>query len=52
MFASLNGQNNISDLITDGRLQIDITIDNDFNRHVLIKADTLIYQKCLEGLTL
>ena len=44
--------NNISDLISDDRLEINITIDNDFNRIVKIEAKSDIYQKCIEGLML
>lgn len=44
--------NNISDLISDDHLEINITIDDDFNRVVKIEAKSDIYQKCIEGLTL
>ena len=44
--------NNISDLINDDHLEINITIDNDFNRIVKIEAKSDIYQKCIEGLML
>ena len=44
--------NNISDLINDDHLEIDITIDNDFNRLVKVTAKSNTYEKCLEELSL
>lgn len=44
--------NNISDLINDDHLEIDITIDNDFNRLVKVTAKSDVYEKCLERLSL
>ena len=44
--------NNISDLINDDHLEIDITIDQDFNRLVKVTATSDIYIKCLEELSL
>ena len=44
--------NNISDLISDDHLEIDITIDNDFNRVVRITGNSDCYKKIVEGLDL
>ena len=44
--------NNISDLINDDHLEIDITIDNYFNRLVKVTATSDVYKKCLERLSL
>ena len=44
--------NNISDLISDDHLEIDITIDNDFNRIVKMKACSEIYARVIEGINI
>ena len=44
--------NNISDLITDNHMEINININDDFTRRVVINCESDIYQKCLEELTL
>lgn len=44
--------NNISDLISDDRLEIEIKINDDFNRVVTVTAKSNIYQKCLEELSI
>ena len=44
--------NNISDLISDDRLDINITIDESFNRIVQMNATSDIYKKVIEDIKL
>ena len=44
--------NNISDLITDNHMEINININDDFTRRVVINCESDIYQKCLEEIIL
>lgn len=44
--------NNISDLIKDDHLEIDIKIDENFNRVVTLKAQSLDYEKVIEAINL
>lgn len=44
--------NNISDLIKDDHLEIDIKIDDNFNRIVTLKAKSLDYEKVIEAINL
>ena len=44
--------NNISDLISDDRLDINITIDENFNRLVQMNATTDIYKKVIEDINI
>lgn len=44
--------NNISELISDDHLEIDITIDDNFNRVVKMNATSSIYEKVIEGINI
>ena len=44
--------NNISDLITDNHMEINININDDFTRRVVINCESDISQKCLEEIIL
>ena len=44
--------NNISELISDDHLEIDITIDDNFNRVVKMNATSSIYEKVIEDINI